>query len=102
MRRYVAVQESIAYLDEALRLAVEAHDPALHAYALSDRGTLHSIAGQTQRGLGEMKEGLAELEAMPPTSHADVARRPRLALRERLIEAKTAGTPRASPRRDDT
>ncbi|MFN8541138.1 MAG: AAA family ATPase [Thermomicrobiales bacterium] len=72
MRRYVAVQEGIGYLDDALRLAVEAHDPALHAYALADRGLLYSIAGQTQRGIDDMKAGLAELEALPPGSHAAV------------------------------
>jgi DNA-binding CsgD family transcriptional regulator len=72
MRRYVAVPESIAYMDEALRLAAEAADPTLHAYALSDRGMLYSIIGQTQRGLDEMQRGLAALEAVPPASHAAV------------------------------
>ena len=72
MRRYVAVQESIAYLDEALRLATEANDPALHAYALADQGMLYSSIGQTQRGLDGMRAGLTALEALPPSSHAAV------------------------------
>jgi DNA-binding CsgD family transcriptional regulator len=72
MRRYVAVQESIAYLDDALRLATEAHDPVLHAYALADRGMMLNIIGQIGRGLGEMQAGLRELEALPQSSHATV------------------------------
>ena len=72
MRRYVAVQESVAYLDEALRLAAEGNDPALHAYALAERGMLLTSLGQTQRGLHEMRDGLAALEALPPSSHAAV------------------------------
>ncbi len=72
MRRYVAVQASIAYLDEALRLALEANDLALHAYALTDQGMLYSSIGQTRRGLDEMRTGLAALEALPPSSHAAV------------------------------
>ncbi len=70
MRRYVAVQASIAYLDEALRLALEANDLALHAYALTDQGMLYSSIGQTRRGLDEIRTGLAALE-LPP-SHAAV------------------------------
>jgi hypothetical protein len=103
-------------LAEAERLARAAGDAALAAAAQFDRGHLRCMARDFERGLADMKDGLARLEALSP---AERDRLPSLAIlgvtpgeREhyhrgvlvlflavlgRLAEARASGAPLDSP-----
>jgi hypothetical protein len=65
LRRYTAPEQGIAYLEAAERLARSAGDDLLAAAAHFDRGHLRCMSRDYARGLTEMTEGLAMLDALP-------------------------------------
>lgn len=65
LRRYTAPEQGVAYLDEAERLARAAGDDLLAASAHFDRGHLRCMSRDFARGVIEMREGLAALDALP-------------------------------------
>ncbi|HEX5506799.1 MAG TPA: AAA family ATPase [Thermomicrobiales bacterium] len=70
LRRLSAPGQSIAYLDEALRVAAAAGDRALAAAARYSRGACLANAGEYAAGIAEMAAGCDALEALPPVEMA--------------------------------
>ncbi len=64
--RTVEPAQGLAYLEEAERVARAIGDPVLAAYALFDRGSVMSYAGDPKRGLAAMTAGAEALDALPP------------------------------------
>jgi DNA-binding CsgD family transcriptional regulator len=71
--RITDTRQAIAYEEEALHLATQAHDEVLHAVAQFRLGYLLSYVGQRQRGLTLQLAGLATLDALPPSAMARIA-----------------------------
>jgi tetratricopeptide (TPR) repeat protein len=63
--RYAAPSRGIVRLGEAERVAGETGEEHLAAYARADRGLIRCLVGDVRRGLAEMREGVAELDALP-------------------------------------
>ncbi len=70
LRRYTEPRRGIAYLDEAIEVAAIIPDTVLDASARFERGFLRCVSGNLRRGIGEMKEGVAALQALSPTDQA--------------------------------
>jgi DNA-binding CsgD family transcriptional regulator len=70
LRRFGDAPRSIAALEEAGRLAAEAGDAALAAYALVMRGDVRGFAGDGARGIPEVEAGIAAVAALPPAERA--------------------------------
>jgi DNA-binding CsgD family transcriptional regulator len=70
LRRYTDPEQGIASLERAEQLAKTAGDRALAGSAVFDRGHLRCMARDFQRGLFEMKEGLAVLGRLAPAERA--------------------------------
>ena len=70
MRRYADPHGSIAYLDDAEGLAIEAADGLLAAYIACCRGYLRCTTGAIRRGLDELATGVAAVDARPPADRA--------------------------------
>ncbi|MGH2531972.1 MAG: helix-turn-helix transcriptional regulator [Thermomicrobiales bacterium] len=64
MRRYADPRQALAYLDDAVSLAIEVNDRVLAAYIASFRGTLRCAAGDIRRGLADIESGVAALDAL--------------------------------------
>ena len=62
---YADHARTIAYLDEAARLAESASDRTLLTYATCRRGWVRCTAGDPRRGLPELERGVAALDALP-------------------------------------
>jgi DNA-binding CsgD family transcriptional regulator len=66
LRRFAHSAESLERLDEATRLASDAHDQALIAHVRYYRGLLQLDRNDAHRMLDELAAGVAALEALPP------------------------------------
>jgi DNA-binding CsgD family transcriptional regulator len=73
--RFSMPQQSIRYIDDAIRVADATGDRALAAIALSQRGILRSICGDHGRGLVELAAGIAGIEALSSDECAALAKR---------------------------
>jgi DNA-binding CsgD family transcriptional regulator len=65
LRRFDNAAPSLALLEEAERLAVEAEDRVLGAFVQVLRGYLYCQAGEPLRGLPELEAGVDAVEALP-------------------------------------
>ncbi|MDQ4135960.1 MAG: AAA family ATPase, partial [Pseudomonadota bacterium] len=88
LRHFVDPEGSMAYLDEASRLARTLQDDALGAFAAFGRGFLHCRAGAIRRGLAEMTDAWAALELLPRERRA----RPKEVSDRGLLTEITAGS----------
>jgi len=66
LRRFSEPAAGIPLLEAAERLADNAGDPVLAAYARADRGALRCLMGDLRRGLVELTEGVAAIDRLPP------------------------------------
>lgn len=66
---YADAERGIKHLADAERIAREIDDEQLAAYARADRGLLRCLTGDVRRGLDEMREGVAALDALPSIEH---------------------------------
>ncbi len=72
LRRFAAPAGEVGPLETAARLAAEADDAALGAYALAMRGVVRCLAGDVNRGLSELERGVEALVALPKTAWSAV------------------------------
>ncbi|HET7037232.1 MAG TPA: AAA family ATPase [Thermomicrobiaceae bacterium] len=70
LRRFGDAPRSVVALEEAGRLATEAGDTALAAYALVMGGHVRCLAGDLARGIAELEAGIAAVAALPAAEHA--------------------------------
>jgi DNA-binding CsgD family transcriptional regulator len=70
VRSYTDTERALGCLEAAERLAATASDHSLAAVAQFDRGHLQSLTGDRERGIVELRAGLARLETLPPAEHA--------------------------------
>ncbi|MGI8857123.1 MAG: helix-turn-helix transcriptional regulator [Thermomicrobiales bacterium] len=70
--RIIDTARAIQYAEEALQIATQAHDEILQEVARFRLGYLLSYVGQRKRGLALQLEGLAALDALPPSAMARV------------------------------
>ncbi|CAN5675162.1 hypothetical protein BH23CHL2_BH23CHL2_20900 [soil metagenome] len=66
---YADPDRGIEHLGESERIARDINDEHLAAYARADRGLLRCLTGDVRRGLDEMREGVAALDALPSIDH---------------------------------
>ncbi|HEU5423238.1 MAG TPA: AAA family ATPase [Nitrolancea sp.] len=70
LRRFGDAPRSVEALEDAGRLATEAGDLALAAYALVMLGHVRCFAGDLARGISELEAGIAAVAALPASEHA--------------------------------
>lgn len=75
MRRYDDSRRAVGHLAEAVRLAVEADDRVLLAYARFYLGLLRCFLEDYSLGLPELEAGVAALDRLSPADRARVAAR---------------------------
>jgi len=70
MRRYADPRRALAHLDDALALAESVDDHVLAAYVASFRGGLRCASGELRQGLAELEAGVAAIAALGPAKRA--------------------------------
>lgn len=70
LRRQRDTAQSVRFFEEALRLALEAGDAALIGVARFRIGTFRAYGGERRRGIAQMEEALASLDALPADATA--------------------------------
>jgi DNA-binding CsgD family transcriptional regulator len=74
MRRYANPRQALAHLDDAVALAEASGDPVLGAYLASFRGGLRCTSGEIRRGVEELEQGVAAIDALSPAQRARLRR----------------------------
>jgi hypothetical protein len=70
LRRYMNPRQTVALMEEARQLAIEAGEPALAAQCLHDSGISRFSNGDVARGLAAMEQAGSDYNALPPPEQA--------------------------------